>query len=157
MKHLSDLLQLQLSTATNLSLLVFTRVSRISCSWCLEKQGGRKEGQKIWWLHPSNSTYFSMSSPGWYGQNSLNISIILYTNAVNHSWNMEWWYKQIVMVNYIVAMMIVAWFSIKCLHIWCRVVHTKPLKSISVFLRIFCLYPKWQSSIGRCRKSGNHP
>jgi hypothetical protein len=84
-----------------------------------------------------------------YGQNSLNISIILYLNPANHSWNMKWWHKQLVMVHYIVAMMIVAWFSIRCLHLMCL--------SISVFLRIFWLYPKWQSSIGRCRKSGNHP
>jgi hypothetical protein len=64
MKHIPDLLQFQLSRATNLSLLVFMRVSCIGCSWCLEEQGGRKEGQKLWWLHPWNSTYFSTSSPG---------------------------------------------------------------------------------------------
>jgi hypothetical protein len=91
MKQLPDLLKFQFSRATNLSLLVFMRVSRISCSWCLEKQGGRKEGRtkKIDDYIHGIVNVFLHNHQGVlqrrYGQNSLNISIILYRNSANHS------------------------------------------------------------------------
>jgi hypothetical protein len=119
MKQLPDLLQFQLSRSNKfVSSCVHESFSYqlLMVSWETRRKDKKKVDDYIHGIVNVFLCHHQGVLQRRYGQNSLNISIILYTNPTNHSWNMKWWHKQIVMVNYIVAMMIVAWFSIKCLH-----------------------------------------